>query len=101
MPPVDERFKKGLALFERGEYFECHEVIEDLWLEVSSEDPHRDLYRGVIQAAAALYQKGRGIMTGAKGLRRTSLQYLEPYRPEALGFDVEGFIKKFEELYLK
>lgn len=101
MLPVDARFTKGLALFERGGYFECHEIIEGLWLEAGSEDPHRDLYKGVIQAAAALYQKERGVMTGAAGLRRTSLQYLEKYRPGALDLDVEGFIKRFEELYLK
>lgn len=90
---VDERFKKGLELFNEGEYFECHEVIEELWLETDPEDPYRDLYKGVIQAAAAIYQFERGILSGALGLFETSIKYLEIYRPKMLCLDVEKLIE--------
>jgi uncharacterized protein len=90
---VDGRFLKGLELFNAGEYFESHEVIEDLWLETPSEDRRRDLYKGVIQAAAAVYQFERGVLTGARGLYRTSVGYLEGYRPRSLGLDVESLIE--------
>ena len=86
---VDPRFKKGLELFNHGEYFECHEVIEDLWLETAPNDIYRDLYKGVIQAAAAIYQWDRGILTGAHGLYATAMGYLDRYRPVSLGLDVE------------
>lgn len=92
----DPRFIKGLELFDHGEYFECHEVIEDLWLEVPSEDPYRDLYKGVIQAAAAIYQKERNIMSGALGLYKTSVVYLNKYKPSALGLNVNKFIKNLQ-----
>ena len=85
---IDPRFKKGLELFNQGEFFECHEVIEALWLETPSDDPFRDLYKGVIQAAAALYQWERGILSGALGLYKTSIVYLKKYEPEALGLNV-------------
>ncbi len=85
---VDPRFTRGLELFNEGEYFECHEVIEDLWLETQPNDPFRDLYKGVIQAAAAVYQFKRGIHSGALGLYRTCVGYLEKYSPSALGLDV-------------
>ena len=91
---VDARFKKGLELFNEGEYFECHEVIEDLWLETPSEDLYRDLYKGVIQAAAAVYQFDRGILSGAIGLFDTSIKYLEIYKPQALGLDVNHLIQE-------
>ena len=91
--PVDPRFKEGLKLFNHGEFFECHEVIEDLWLETPSEDPLRDLYKGVIQAAAALYQFDRGILSGAIGLYETSVGYLKKYSPQALGLDVSKLIE--------
>ncbi len=96
---VDPRFKKGLELFERKEYFECHEVIEELWLETPAEDSYRDLYKGVIQAAAAIYQKDRGILSGAKGLFRTSVTYLEKYRPAALGLDVDEFVLRLKKYF--
>ena len=88
----DARFLKGLELFNEGEYFECHEVIEELWLDTPNEDRYRDLYKGVIQSAAAIYQAGRGIQTGAKGLSSSSLKYLEKYTPQALGLNVARLI---------
>ena len=96
---VDPRFKKGLELFDRKEYFECHEVIEELWLETPADDPYRDLYKGVIQAAAAIYQKERGIASGAKGLFKTSVMYLEKYRPETLGLNVNRFIQDLKKQF--
>ena len=89
---IDERFTQGLHLFNEGEFFECHEVIEDLWLETLEEDVYRDLYKGVIQAAAAIYQFDRGILSGAIGLYQTSIVYLEKYKPSALGLDVVSLI---------
>ena len=97
--PIDPRFKKGLELFNQGEYFECHEVIEDLWLETDPKDPYRDLYKGVIQAAAAIYQFDRGILSGAKGLFNTSIEYLESYRPKALGLDVSRLIEGLKNFF--
>lgn len=98
---VDPRFTKGLELFNHGEYFECHEVIEDLWLETSPDDPNRDLYKGVIQAAAAIYQLERGISSGATGLFKTSVKYLEIYRPKALGLDVGKLIQELRDRFEK
>ena len=91
--PVDERFRKGLELFNEKEFFECHEVIEELWLETPQGHPHRDLYKGVIQAAAAIYQFDRGILSGADSLYKTSIAYLEKYKPAALGLNVEKMIE--------
>ncbi len=99
---IDERFKEGLRLFKNGHYFESHEVIEALWLETPEDDPWRDLYKGVIQAAAAIYQFKRGILSGALGLYRSSVKYLEAYRPEAMGLQVGKLIEDmsvcFDEL---
>jgi len=89
---TDPRFLRGLKLFNERDFFECHEVIEELWLETPSDDPYRDLYKGVIQAAAALYQFKRGILSGAIGLSATAVGYLERYRPSALGLDIEKLI---------
>ena len=92
----DPRFTKGLELFNHGEYFECHEVIEELWLGTPSEDKYRDLYKGVIQAAAALYQWERGVPSGAQGLYKSSVVYLRKYMPKALGLNVEKLVEDID-----
>ena len=69
-------------------------MIEELWLETPETDPHRDLYKGVIQAAAAIYQFKRGILTGAQGLYISSLVYLDKYKPTSLGLNVQRLINQ-------
>ena len=95
---MDRRWIKGLELFKKKEYFECHEVIENLWLETPKSDAHRELYQGVIQAAAAIYQKERGITSGAKGLAKSSIGYLRKYKPKALGLDVSLVVIQMQNL---
>ncbi len=98
MRKADPRFRKGLRLFNEKEFFECHEVIEDLWLE--TRDAYRNLYKGVIQAAAALYLFRRGPQSGARGLYRSSIRYLKPYAPRALGLNVARLTQDME-LYFR
>ena len=96
---VDPRFIEGLYLFNLKEYFECHEVIEGLWLKTPVDDKYRDLYKGVIQVAASLYQYDRQIHSGAKGLHKTAVGYLEKYSPVALGLNVRKLIEQINAYY--
>ena len=49
-PQDDPRFIKGIDEFNRQLFFECHETLEELWLEERGED--RKFYQGIIQIAA-------------------------------------------------
>lgn len=78
-----------------GMYFDCHETLEEIWQEESG--PVRDLYKGLIQIAAAFVHVGRNNHFGANRLLTTALGYLEPYRAEgAMGFDVERICTEAE-----
>ncbi len=87
---IDERFRHGLHLFNEEEFFECHEIIENLWL--ATVDEYKDLYKGVIQAAVALYHLRRGNQIGARKVYGTSSKYLRKYLPEALGLNVQKLL---------
>ncbi len=95
---VDERFKKGLELFNEGKFYECHEVIEGLWLETNGK--YKDFYKGVIQAAVALHHLKRWNLNGAKHLFRTSTRYLTKYKPCALGLNVEKLIDDMKTCFV-
>jgi predicted metal-dependent hydrolase len=43
----------GVRLFNQKKYWECHEEVEDLWLEEAS--PVRNIYWAIIQIATSLY----------------------------------------------
>lgn len=86
---VPGNLTRACAEFNAGQFFECHETLEELWQEETGEV--RDLYKGLIQVAAAYVHVSRGNATGALRLFATALAYLRPYRPGgAMGFDVEG-----------
>src|SRR5262249_34271574 len=62
----DDRYLAGVQLFNAGEYFDAHEVWEDLWHDCPSAD--RRFYQSLIQAAVALYHWSRGNRPGAARL---------------------------------
>ncbi|MCI0702712.1 MAG: DUF309 domain-containing protein [Planctomycetia bacterium] len=86
---VDPRFHKGIELFNRGEFFEAHEVWEDLWQECGS--ANRRFYQALIQAAVAAYHWSRNNATGAARLYHSGKRYMEPYRPVHLGLAIDAF----------
>src|SRR5262245_54282863 len=48
----DARYLAGIQLFNHRDFFEAHEVWEDLWQECAG--PERRFYQGLIQAAVGL-----------------------------------------------
>ena len=96
-PVADPRLLEGVALFNHHRFFECHEVLEQLWRDTTGRP--RDFYKGLIQAAVACYHWSRGNLAGAHSLFRSSSRYLARYAPSCLGVDVAGFLAQYRELF--
>jgi predicted metal-dependent hydrolase len=86
----DPRFLKGIDEFNEELFFECHETLEEIWLEDHGED--RKFYQGLIQVAAGYFKLQQNVPAGALKLWRTGTEKLEPYRPAFLGIDVDALI---------
>ena len=86
-PPL---YLSGIEEFNRQAYFESHEAWECLWRE--TEGAAKQFYKGLIQAAVALYHLRRGNLYGARKLLAGTQKYLHPFRPSYLGLDVEWFL---------
>ncbi len=85
--------RRACEEFNGGLHFECHETLEEIWQE--EQGPVRDLYKGLIQVAAAFVHVGRNNHFGATRLLTTALGYLEPYRAEgAMGFQVDRICRE-------
>lgn len=84
----------GIEHFNACEFFEAHEVWEELWQEY--EGPDRKFYQGLIQVAVCLHHFGNGNVRGAKKLYHSSRAYLEPYRPHYLGLNLEKLFADLE-----
>ncbi len=76
----------GIAQFNAGEYWACHETLEDLWR--PEPDHIRYLYQGLLQVGVGFYHLRRGNYRGAVNKLAGGLAYLAPTSPECLGVDV-------------
>ncbi|MFL5330422.1 MAG: DUF309 domain-containing protein [Gemmataceae bacterium] len=85
----EPRYLAGVQLFNSREFFDCHEVLEDLWNECPDRD--RRYYQGILQAAVALYHFTNGNLRGAQKLFRTGKAYMDTYPCPHQGLDREKF----------
>jgi predicted metal-dependent hydrolase len=76
---MDAALRRGIELFNAREYYECHEVLEDVWiLEVG---PRKRFLQSIIHLAVAYYHLGRGNRTGGVRQLRRAVRKLLPYLP--------------------
>jgi len=68
------RLEQGRAAFNRGQYFEAHELWEEAWLELDGVE--RILVQGLIQIAAGLHHLRQRRPRPAAGLLRKGLDKL-------------------------
>ena len=94
----DPRYVEGIELFNSCEFFESHEVWEDLWKD--EQGPSRRFYQGLIQAAVALHHFGNGNIRGARKLFISFQGYLGPYQPRHLGLDLDKFIAEMQRCFV-
>ena len=85
----DPRYLAGIARFNRGDYFEAHEVWEELWHDTAG--PDRRFFQGLIQAAVAVYHAGNRNSRGARRLFHSGRQYMSAYPAGHMGLDVPAF----------
>jgi uncharacterized protein len=86
---LDPRFIKGIEEFNQGLYFECHETLEEIWLEDHGSD--REFYQGIIQIAAGYFKWEQGVLVGSIKLWKSGLEKIERYGPMHLGVDLGSF----------
>jgi predicted metal-dependent hydrolase len=94
---LDQRYLAGILFFNQQEYFEAHEVWEDLWAECTG--PERFFYQGLIQAAVGLHHFGNGNLRGAVKLYQSSRDYMERYPSPYLGLDKDDFWRQMAHCY--
>jgi predicted metal-dependent hydrolase len=91
---LDSRFLAGIDLFNRGEFFDAHEMWEELWADCPATE--RSFVQALIQAAVAIYHFERDNNTGAARLFHSGRRYMEPYRPVYHGLDIDAFWRRME-----
>src|SRR6476659_5046230 len=98
---LDPHYQGFFTCFNRGEYYEAHDVLEQLWLR--TDDTNRNFFQGLIQVAGAFVhlqkqflrpahpKDGRRLRPAVR-LFRLGLRHLETYGPLHLRLDVAGLV---------
>lgn len=77
---------KGYDQFDRGEYFEAHETLEDAWN--ADESPAKEVYRAILQVGVCYLQIQRGNYRGAKKMILRVRQWLNQLPDQCRGVDI-------------
>jgi predicted metal-dependent hydrolase len=97
----DPRYTGYFTCFNAQQYYEAHDVLEDLWLRTEGGD--RDFYQGLIQLAGAFVHLQKNFLHPAHPKHATrrlpaarlftlAATRLGPYRPVHLGLDVDEVV---------
>jgi len=82
----DPQLAEAIALFNGGEWYSCHDLLEDLWHQ--NQGPDRLALQGLLQIAVAHLHLERGNLRGATVLLGEGLGRLKPYGSTALGLEL-------------
>src|SRR3954465_9963781 len=98
MSPELERklYLDGIQLFNDREFFEAHEVWEDLWL--MAYGLKHDFSQGLIQCAVALEHYRRSNPRGVVSLYKSYRPKFEKVPPVFMGLDVTTFLDDMRDV---
>jgi predicted metal-dependent hydrolase len=88
-----------VALFDQQQFYEAHDVLEDLWLRDRS-GPEGAFYKGLIQLAGAFVHVQKGRLGPAAALLRLALSNLGPYPAWYCGLHLGG-VREASQHWLK
>ncbi len=87
----------AIEQFNRGEYFEQHETLENLWIDEPREI--RRLYQGILKIGVGFYKLRLGNYRGTVNHISGGIAYLERFSDTCLRVDVARLIREAREVY--
>ena len=94
MDGMDPRYLNGIRLFNEGEYFACHDELEEVWTEIPGDE--REFYQGLIHAAVCLFHFEGHNLTGARKMYGSAKRYLTPFAPTHMGLQVDRLLEDLQ-----
>ena len=88
---LDPEFMTAIALFNNGDYYACHDTLEEIWHNAWQSD--RAFYQGILQVAVGLYHLKNQNWHGATILLGEGTSRLPAYLPDYQSIDVESLLE--------
>lgn len=94
--PPPKELLLAVEQFNRGDWYECHETLEELW--VGERWEMRDFYQGLLQLAAALHHWREGNLKGATLLLEKGANLLRRVPPVCQTVELEPVLAAADRL---
>jgi predicted metal-dependent hydrolase len=91
------RYLYAIDLFNLEYYWEVHEVLEKLWMELGKKSDEGIFIQGLIQLSVALLKNNQKNLVGFKRLYDKALPKLKKQQGIFLGIDVEAFLQLLQK----
>jgi predicted metal-dependent hydrolase len=91
------RFIQAIDKFNQKDFFECHEILEDIWFD--TRDDSRNFYQGMLHIAVGLYH-----LTKKSNSQGTIIQLnkaiakLSQYKENYNGVNLKKLLKEVEKI---
>tara|TARA_Y100001970_G_C13861656_1_gene664412 strand:+ start:327 stop:695 length:369 start_codon:yes stop_codon:yes gene_type:complete len=96
---IKELYKEGLRQYELMDYFEAHEIWEELWSNYYLKD--RRFIQGLIQLSVSFVHLGNGNMIGAKNLLRKSKEKFLEFSGNQRGINIKSLLKQINRVEIE
>lgn len=87
---------QGIELFNEGEYYECHEVIEHAWNDETGSV--RIMFQGILQVGVACHHVQNRNWRGAMKLLQRSIPKIQRFAPHCMGIDLAKLLADAEAI---
>ena len=94
---LSEKARAGVCEFNKGDYFEQHELFEEAWMEENR--PVREMYQGILQVGVAFYQVEQGNWAGSLKMFRRGLPRLRALPETCQGVKVGELYRQAERIH--
>lgn len=88
------QFFHGIELFNSQDFYDCHDTIEDIWLQESSDV--QPFLQGMIQSAVAFHHHGHGRWGAARTMLKLAIDKLQGYPDVYEGIQLGSFLESIQ-----
>ena len=95
-PFLDPRFYSGIQSFNSGNFYEAHDLFEDLWHEC--DEPKRRWIHGMVQISVAMHHHSTGNLNGSLLLLAEGISRMRRAEISPIGFKEGEFLEPCQEI---
>ena len=84
-------YRRGIALFNRAEFFQAHEVLEDIWRAAPVEG--KKFLQGLVQVAVAFHHYSTGNFVGMRSVMERAMRNLTGHPQHTEGIQLAPLMR--------